>query len=117
MDIKNDFDNFHQTSGVNNIDISKIKESIDILLKSNIDYEFRTTIVKDFHSKNNIGNILNYIGKNSKYFLQNFEDSANVLNHSLKSFTNEELQALYLEFKDEYPNFKIRGIKDNGGLI
>jgi len=112
MDIKNDFENYNHTIGTLNITLDNIKDSINILKQSNIDYEFRTTIVKDFHTLASIKNILSYIGRDSKYFIQNFEDSRNVLNHNLKSFTNEELKSLYLELKNDYPNFKIRGIKE-----
>ena len=50
MDIKNDFSNYDKTSGVDNINIENIKKSIDILENSNIEYEFRTTVVKELHS-------------------------------------------------------------------
>ena len=48
MDIKNDFLNYDKTAGMcTNID--NIKKSIEIIENSNIEYEFRTTIVKQFH--------------------------------------------------------------------
>ena len=43
-------------------------------------------------------------------YLQNFEDSSNVLNHDLHGFTNEELQNLQEHFSTLYPNLKVRGI-------
>ena len=85
------------------------KSSIELLKNSTIDYEFRTTIVKEFHNIENIKNMLKIIGHDSKYFLQNFEDSENVIDHTLHGFSDEELQKMKEELS-EYDNLKIRGI-------
>ena len=110
MDIKNDFKNYAKTVGLKNIDTNKIKESIDILKTSSIDYEFRTTIVKEFHNEESINNICEMIGMGAKYFIQNFEDSSNVINHDLHGFTHEELNLLQTNFETKYPNFRVRGV-------
>ena len=110
MDIKNDFLNYAKTVGVENINTENIKKSIDILKQSKIDYEFRTTIVKEFHSIETISNICEMIGKVPKYFIQNFEDSSNVLNHSLHSFSHTDLLEIQKYFEARYPNFHVRGI-------
>ncbi len=110
MDIKNDFEGFGKTCGVNNINTNNIVQSIEILKASPIDYEFRTTIVKEFHNQDSILNICKMIGKEPKYFLQNFEDSSNVMNHDLHGFTTEELQEIQKHFEREYSNLKVRGL-------
>ena len=110
MDIKNDFENYAKTVGVPNFDTQKVKESIEILKKSKIDFEFRTTIVKEFHSVASISNICETIGKLPKYFIQNFEDSSNVIDHNLHGFKFEELQEIQEYFEPRYPNFRVRGV-------
>ena len=110
MDIKNDFDNYAKTIGVENFDTSKISQSIEVLKNSKIDFEFRTTICKEFHNISTISNICELIGKEPKFFIQNFEDSSNVINHSLHGFTFEELQEIQKYYETRYPNFKVRGI-------
>ena len=110
MDIKNDFDNYARTIGLEKINIDSIKQSIDLLKTSNVDYEFRTTIVKEFHSFDSITNICDLIGTKSKYFIQNFEDSSNVINHDLHGFTFDELALLQKNFETRYPNFHVRGV-------
>ena len=70
MDIKNDFSNYDKTSGVDNINIENIKKSIDILENSNIEYEFRTTVVKELHSITQLEHICEYIGPNARYYIQ-----------------------------------------------
>ena len=110
MDIKNDFTNYEKTSGITKINIDKIKESIKILESSNIEYEFRTTIVKELHDVEKIENICKYIGKKSKYYLQNYRDSESVLQKGLTGFSNKELKELKEKLNKKYPNVSIRGI-------
>ncbi len=110
VDIKNDFENYARTVGLSEINTSNIEKTIQILKSSNVDYEFRTTIIKEFHTAINIQNICELIGKEPKYFIQNFEDSSNVLNHDLHGFTIEELQEIQKIFEARFPNFKVRGV-------
>lgn len=107
MDIKNMFEKYPKITGCKNINIDNIKKSIEVLKSKKIDYEFRTTIVKEFHEVNDIKKILSYIG-DSKYFIQNFVDSENVIKSGLHGFTKEELSNINDELKKEFTNFKIR---------
>ncbi len=110
VDIKNDFANYGQTTGLSEFNTNNIEQTIQILKSSKVSYEFRTTITKEFHSISNIQNICELIGKEPKYYIQNFEDSSNVLNHNLHGFTFEELQEIQKIFEERYPNFKVRGV-------
>lgn len=109
MDIKNDFVDYNITSGVN-IDINNIKKSIEIIKNSEIDYEFRTTIMKELHDINKIKKILKYIGKEPRYFLQNYQECENVISKNFTSFDESELKEIKREINKEYPNVFIRGI-------
>lgn len=53
-------------------DVSKIKESIDLIIKSGVDYEFRTTVVKSLTSKEDIFKIVDLIKGAKAYYLQKF---------------------------------------------
>ena len=108
MDIKNIFNKYNITAG-KKINLDNIKKSIEILKASKIDYEFRTTIIKEMHSLDDIVSICKLVG-NSKYYLQNFEDSENVLNHSLHGFSREELLFIDKYLKDVFPNVEIRAL-------
>ena len=57
------------------IDIDKIKKSIEIIMKSKVDYEFRTTVVKNFITKEDIKNIAKLIEGSKLYCIQNFMPS------------------------------------------
>ncbi len=107
MDIKNTFDKYDMTTGKSNSRIDNIKESIRILKKEKVPYEFRTTIVKDFHNIEDIKKILKYIN-GSKYFIQNFVDNENTIKKGLTGFTKDELININNELKKDFTNFKIR---------
>lgn len=109
MDIKNVDSKYMMTVG-KKINIDNIKKSIDILKSSKIDYEFRTTLVKEFHNFEDIKKICELVGKNSKYYLQNFEDSSDVINHNLHGFTRGELLLIYENIKESFPNVEIRAL-------
>lgn len=108
MDIKNIFNKYNITSG-KKINLDNIKKSIEILKASKIDYEFRTTIIKEMHSLDDIVSICKLVG-NAKYYLQNFEDSENVIDHSLHGFSREELLFIVKYLKDLFPNVEIRAL-------
>lgn len=110
MDIKNDFTKYDKTSGIEKIKTDNIKRSIQIIENSGIDYEFRTTIVKQFHNLCGIESICGYIGPNSKYYIQNYKDAKTVLQHGLSGFDDDELRQMQDKLKLVYPNVIVRGI-------
>lgn len=118
MDIKNSFEKYDITCGMKNLVIENIKKSIEILKNSNIKYEFRTTIIKEYHTKQDILKILDIIG-NSKYYLQNFEMSSDVIDKNLHGFTDYELMEMESLLNLKYSNVEVRGIKyaKEGGKI
>jgi pyruvate formate lyase activating enzyme len=110
MDIKNDLANYSLTSGVANINTAVIKKSIAILNTSGIPHEFRTTIIKEQHDLKKIENIINLIGPDNLYYLQNFKLSQDVPNQKLHGFSQEELQEINNKLNKKYPNVKVRGL-------
>lgn len=105
MDIKNTFDKYESTIGCKT-NIDNIKKSIDVIESSNIDYEFRTTIVKELHTFDDIKGIVNMLDKNSRYYIQNFRNSDGVLNKKLNGFKIEELENLQKEIKNKNVYFR-----------
>lgn len=110
MDVKDDFSSYDKTSGIAAINIENIKKSIDIIENSNVEYEFRTTVVKELHDYNHLEHICEYIGKNAKYYIQNYRDCDTVLNRGLTGFSETELLDIEKRLKVTYPNVMIRGI-------
>ena len=118
MDIKNSFEKYDITCGMKNLVIENVKRSIEILKSSNINYEFRTTIIKEYHTKEDILKILDVIG-NSNYYLQNFEMSEDVIDKNLHGFNDYELIEMENLLNLKYHNVEVRGIKytKEGGKI
>ncbi|MFH1656415.1 MAG: anaerobic ribonucleoside-triphosphate reductase activating protein [Candidatus Nealsonbacteria bacterium] len=73
------------------IDLDKIKNSIDIIKNSGIDYEFRTTIVPGIHTKKDIISIVKEISGAKKYYLQNFrpEKTIDLVFEKMKPYSDE----------------------------
>ena len=74
MDIKNCPNKYSETIGMSDFDLSEVEKSKNYLLKNNVDYEFRTTVVKEFHEVDDLKEIGKWIKGAKRYFLQNFED-------------------------------------------
>lgn len=92
MDIKNSPEKYPITCGKSQIDIEKIKESVSILMDSNIQYEFRTTVIKELHDIEDFQIISEWLKGASKYFLQSYKDSENVIERRFNPHDNCQLE-------------------------
>ena len=72
MDIKAPFNKYHEVIKTK-IPLENIKRSIDLLLENKVDYEFRTTVVKEQLAFEDFEKIGQLIKGAKKYFLQKFE--------------------------------------------
>ena len=93
MDIKQTVEKYHIVAG-KMINTDNILESIKILEESNVNHEFRTTIIKEYHTIDDIIEITSYFNKGTPYYLQNFKNSSNVLDKSLHGFESFELEEI-----------------------
>ena len=75
MDIKNSFDKYPLTTGIKKVDLDKISKSIEILKTSGIDYEFRTTLIAEYHEEKDILKIAELLKDAKKLYLQKFVSS------------------------------------------
>lgn len=71
MDIKASKEKYREATG-GIIDASEVEKSADILKKSGIDFEFRTTVVPTIHTKDDIIQIARWLSPAKRYYLQNF---------------------------------------------
>ena len=108
MDIKNDIVSYSKTIG-KDYSFDNIKKSIEYILKSGIDYEFRTTIVNEFHNEDSIKNMIEMIPKAKRYYLQRFVDSGNCIASSLSDIPKAEAERLLTIVQKKIPNAKLRG--------
>lgn len=112
MDIKTRILDYSVVSGVSCDDdlICKIKESVKFLINGSIDYEFRTTIIKNYHSEDVMKEISSEIQGAKRYFLQNYIESEFVQDKSLVACTLDELNKYKEMLKKSGINTEIRGV-------
>jgi pyruvate formate lyase activating enzyme len=110
MDIKNSKEKYAQTVGVSNLDITPYEKSVEILKNSGIDYEFRTTIVKELHDLSDIQKIGEWIKGAKKYFLQSFVDSGNTIKTGYSAHDKNTLEAFKQAVLEHISRVEIRGI-------
>lgn len=110
MDIKAGYSNYANICGVSNLNIETIKESISMIENSGIDYEFRTTIVKELHTEQDFQEISEMLSPKSSYYIQSFKDSGNILTPGLSSCDMDTLNYYLSIVKEKIPNSSLRGI-------
>ena len=93
MDIKNSEEKYSLTAGIDR-DCSSVFESIDIIMSSGVEYEFRTTVVKELHQIQDIENIAKRIKGASRYFLQSFVDSGDLICPDYTAHSEETLRKM-----------------------
>ncbi len=96
MDIKSSPRNYAEICGLKSINLQPIKDSIALLTNSTIDYEFRTTIISEFHTIQDMRDISNLIAGAKKYALQKYKDNPNCIQ---QGFTPIDY-LLALQFKE-----------------
>ena len=110
MDIKSSPLDYSHITGAANLDMSSIYDSVEFLMHSGIDYEFRTTVVKEFHNAETFEQIGNWIGGCKAYFLQNFKNSNNVIRQGYHSRTKEELASYVSLLQKHIETVSLRGV-------
>ena len=110
MDIKNRPEKYAMTVGLEHFDLGPIEESIALLQKSGTEYEFRTTVVREFHTEEDIAAIGKWLQGSPKYFLQSFADSWNLICSQLHGISQEEMHAFSRAAQPWFKEVQIRGI-------
>ncbi|MBE6529335.1 MAG: anaerobic ribonucleoside-triphosphate reductase activating protein [Ruminococcaceae bacterium] len=110
MDIKNSKEKYALTVGLPNFDLRPVEESVDFLLSGTVDFEFRTTIVKELHTEKDIAAIADWIAGAPRYFLQNFQESEHMIGSNLHAHSPEMLELLREIAARKIPGAALRGI-------
>lgn len=110
MDIKNSLDAYDVTTGTDGRFLKDIKESAAFLKEGKVPYEFRTTVTKDFHTREDFEKIGQWIQGAEKYFLQSFVDSGDLIDSKICGCDEEEMKEFLSTVKTYVPNVRLRGI-------
>jgi len=110
MDIKSGISGYGKAVGFMDLNMQYIEKSIDIIMNSGVEYEFRTTLVKGIHTKDDILEISKMIRGAKRYFLQDYRDNENVMVKGFEPFSKEEMEEFASFLQKDIPSVAIRGI-------
>lgn len=117
MDIKNCPARYGETVGLSGFDIQKIEESMIFLMEGELPYEFRTTVVQEYHTVREMEAIGRWFRTLSpeymvkKYFLQPYTDRDSVLVRGLHTPEKTELQDFQASIAPFVHSAEIRGFE------
>ena len=110
MDIKNCKARYAETAGVPGLDLAPIEKSVQFLMEGSVDYEFRTTVVKELHNKADFDEIGRWLKGAKRYFLQSFKDSGDILSPGLSPMEKADLLEIRDRLRAEIPVVELRGV-------
>jgi pyruvate formate lyase activating enzyme len=96
MDIKAPLRGYDRVTQVK-VDKERIKKSIKLIMKSGLDYEFRSTILPQLHTSQDIKAMARMIKGAKKYYLQTFLNQGKIWDKSLaaaQAFSSKEMREL-----------------------
>lgn len=114
MDIKTTLDKIPQVTGFK--DVEKIRKSVEILLSSNIEYEFRTTVNKNIHTVDDILEIARWLKKAKLYVIKAYKYTPEVLDPQIAGYEDLDREFL-LKIYDMAKKEGIQNLKIGGEMI
>ncbi|MCR5031577.1 MAG: anaerobic ribonucleoside-triphosphate reductase activating protein [Lachnospiraceae bacterium] len=111
MDIKNSKEKYALTCGLSTMDIARLEETAQLLMESDLQYEFRTTVVQELHDKDDMEKIGQWIRGAKAYFLQSYEESEGVIRPGFSAKSKEELEEMLKIARVYVPQAALRGVE------
>jgi len=112
MDVKGTMEKYPQICGFADLDIKRIKSSVDFLINSKQPFEFRTTIIKEFHSEQDFNKIGKWLEGAPAYYLQRYKDSDQVIAPGFTPYTKIEMEQFRSLLLNYIPKVELRGTAD-----
>lgn len=109
MDIKNCREKYALTAGVS-CSAEQIFDTVSYIMSCGIPYEFRTTVVKELHTHDDILSISKEIEGADRYFLQCFEDSGELIESGFSAHDEETMNTMLELVKPYIKTSDIRGM-------
>ena len=109
MDIKHCREKYAIASGSDSA-VIPVGKSVEILKNAPVDFEFRTTVVSQLHSPDDMESVAKWIAGVKHYYLQNFADSGDILqkDHSFSPVPQDVLNTMLERVKIYVPGVAIR---------
>lgn len=113
MDVKNTYARYDETTGVTGM-AGRVAESTAYLKSAPLDYyELRTTVVRQFHTVDDLAGIAREHAGVEHYFLQKFKDSGDLLGAGLSAMPDDEMERALEAVREFIPNARLRGVETN----
>lgn len=110
VDFKSTYEKYSLATGIESVDTTPFKKTVEFLLSGAVDYEFRTTVVKGIHETQDIVEIAKTISGAKRYFLQSFVDSGDLISSGFCAFSPENMKKARDLASAFVTNTEIRGI-------
>lgn len=111
MDIKNAPNKYGETIGIEGYNLENILQSVDYLKSGVVPYEFRTTVVREFHKREDFAAIGRWLKGAERYYLQGFVDSGDLIRDGLRAYNKDIMEQALEIVKRNIPNAKLRGVE------
>ena len=110
MDIKAGRENYPAVTGTLRPGLAAVEESAALLMEGRVDFEFRTTVVRELHTREDFQDIARWLPGEDKYFLQGFKDSGGNIASGFSALSGEEMEAMRAVVLPAIPHTEIRGM-------
>lgn len=110
MDIKTAPDQYARLAGIEDPCLKEVMETAGFLLHGDLDYEFRTTVIRELHSEQDFEAIGEWLAGAKEYYLQEFRDSDQVLVQGLHGCSLETMERYRDILRKTMSEVGIRGI-------
>lgn len=110
MDIKQAPSHYNDVACCIDFHINNIEEAVSFLMQGTVPYEFRTTLVRELHTTEDITEIGQFLSGARSYYLQSYKDSKQVIRPGFHAHTTDELLLFEEILKRTISNVTLRGI-------
>lgn len=110
MDVKNALPSYEKTIGLSGFDLEPIEQSVAFLKQGKVPYEFRTTVVKELHSRADIEALAQWLEGGAALYLQQFVPSERTIAPNLHAYSAMEMREL-AQLANRYLPTYVRGVE------
>ena len=110
MDIKNSQQKYFETAGIDkSFSLKNILKSVQFLKQDFVPYEFRTTLVKNYHTLSSIQDMAIWLDGAEKLYLQCFVDGGTCLKSGLEKVDKNEAEEFKNILEQKIKHVELRG--------
>lgn len=115
LDVKNVPEKYDETTGMNHgiFPADALAESIRWLLEGDADYEFRTTVVKELHTVEDILATAERLKGAKRYCLQQFHDTGDLIQKGFTAYNKAEMEEIWEKVTQIIPHAELRGVNED----